>query len=393
MGKEVGRRLDQVAAGRQVERRNRAPGAQHRCRAEGEQRLACTYLARVEPQLRARGVVGGEPPGRDRHGVVGGRSGPRRRHGEHNDPLDLGARQRPRAQQQRPVEAGDDGRFEPHRRRPAVDDQLDVPAEVGEHVLRRRRRDMAGAVRRRRHHRVAEGREDLAREAMAGDAHGDAVEAGGGELGDRAIFAPRQHQGQRPRPERRRQPLGGLIEVPERPRRGGVGEVRDQRVERGAALGLIEARHRRAVPSVGAQPIDGLGREREQAAGGERARGPLDCRAAGCDDLCRPSGHSATCQESVRSPCLRPWGEVVIRPVIRRSVAQSGSAPRSGRGGRRFKSCHSDQLSPSSNPLRRQLWRQKRVAEATHNDDWRRWPDEDERTGRRLAPPPVILGE
>src|SRR5512144_2705986 len=26
-----------------------------------------------------------------------------------------------------------------------------------------------------------------------------------------------------------------------------------------------------------------------------------------------------------------------------RSVAQSGSAPRSGRGGRRFKSCHSDQ--------------------------------------------------
>ena len=30
-----------------------------------------------------------------------------------------------------------------------------------------------------------------------------------------------------------------------------------------------------------------------------------------------------------------------------RSVAQSGSAPRSGRGGRRFKSCHSDQISPS----------------------------------------------
>src|SRR6187551_1622785 len=38
----------------------------------------------------------------------------------------------------------------------------------------------------------------------------------------------------------------------------------------------------------------------------------------------------------------------VIRPAISRSVAQSGSAPRSGRGGRRFKSCHSDQLSTSS---------------------------------------------
>ena len=35
---------------------------------------------------------------------------------------------------------------------------------------------------------------------------------------------------------------------------------------------------------------------------------------------------------------------MVIRPAISRSVAQSGSAPRSGRGGRRFKSCHSDQL-------------------------------------------------
>ena len=36
-----------------------------------------------------------------------------------------------------------------------------------------------------------------------------------------------------------------------------------------------------------------------------------------------------------------------LAPVFRacRSVAQSGSAPRSGRGGRRFKSCHSDQFS------------------------------------------------
>jgi hypothetical protein len=32
------------------------------------------------------------------------------------------------------------------------------------------------------------------------------------------------------------------------------------------------------------------------------------------------------------------------KAAISRSVAQSGSAPRSGRGGRRFKSCHSDQL-------------------------------------------------
>src|SRR5689334_19478402 len=39
---------------------------------------------------------------------------------------------------------------------------------------------------------------------------------------------------------------------------------------------------------------------------------------------------------------LQPSGAVVIRPASR-SVAQPGRAPRSGRGGRRFKSCHSDQ--------------------------------------------------
>jgi hypothetical protein len=33
-----------------------------------------------------------------------------------------------------------------------------------------------------------------------------------------------------------------------------------------------------------------------------------------------------------------------------RSVAQSGSAPRSGRGGRRFKSCHSDHLTDAPGP-------------------------------------------
>src|SRR5215470_19391316 len=39
---------------------------------------------------------------------------------------------------------------------------------------------------------------------------------------------------------------------------------------------------------------------------------------------------------------LRPSGALVIRPASSRSVAQPGRAPRSGRGGRRFKSCHSD---------------------------------------------------
>jgi hypothetical protein len=45
--------------------------------------------------------------------------------------------------------------------------------------------------------------------------------------------------------------------------------------------------------------------------------------------------------------CLQRREAEAIRPPTseNRSVAQSGSAPRSGRGGRRFKSYHSDQLS------------------------------------------------
>ena len=52
-----------------------------------------------------------------------------------------------------------------------------------------------------------------------------------------------------------------------------------------------------------------------------------------------------------RLPLLPPAG-ASIRPALRaeprrcRSVAQSGSAPRSGRGGRRFESYHSDQFKP-----------------------------------------------
>ncbi len=49
---------------------------------------------------------------------------------------------------------------------------------------------------------------------------------------------------------------------------------------------------------------------------------------------------------------LRPAPALAIsRPPVDRSVAQPGRAPRSGRGGRRFKSCHSDQNFPPNRKL------------------------------------------
>ena len=90
---------------------------------------------------------------------------------------------------------------------------------------------------------------------------------------------PGQHQGQRAGPERRREPLGGGVEARERARGGSVGHVGDQRIERRSALGLIEAGDRLGVGGVGAEPVDGLGREGDEAARGQHARGQRGRRA------------------------------------------------------------------------------------------------------------------
>ena len=210
MGEQVGGGLDEIAARRQVEHRRGAFGARAPGRAEGQQRLARFDLLGVEPQPRARRVMGGELPG-----AIGGPVGMRRRPrltGGGCAERDRGARS-PRAAARPAAAASAASRqatmvdSRPIGVGPAVDDQLDAAAQVGEHVLRGRGRHVAGAVRRRRHDRAAEGGENVARDRMARHAHRDGVEAGGRELADRAIGALGQHQGQRPRPERRREPL------------------------------------------------------------------------------------------------------------------------------------------------------------------------------------------
>ena len=111
------------------------------------------------------------------------------------------------------LEAGDDGRI---RRRPASARRrrpVDAAAQIGEHVRRAGRRHMAGAVGRRRHHRPAERRQQRLRHRMRGHAHRDAVEPGGRQFGHRAVRPLRQHQRQRPRPERRGELLGVGVEA------------------------------------------------------------------------------------------------------------------------------------------------------------------------------------
>ncbi len=335
---------------RQVEHARCALGAcdRHPGRRRAAPRPAST-LARIEPQPRPRRIMRGELPGRERRLVVVRRwRRPAARIGEREHALDRRARQAARPQQHRLAEAGDDGRFEPDRRRPAVDDQVDAPAQIGEHMLRGGRRDVAGAVGRRRHHRPAEGCEDVARDRMAGHAHGDGVEPGGGELGHRAIrrpaAAPASAAPARTPPPAARRAASKRASAPrrgERRRTCAISGLND-----GPALGVIEPRDRLAVGGVGAEPVDGLGREGDQPAGRQacarRARSPRRRR---------PVDHFASMPAAaviaIPVPAGRACGaprDAVIRPAFSRSVAQSGSAPRSGRGGRRFKSCHSDQL-------------------------------------------------
>ena len=198
----------------------------------------------------------------------------RQRRAEHA--LEVGARHAAGPQQGGAAETGDDGGFHPDRRRAAVEDEVDAPAQVAEHMGGRGRRDMAGAVGRGRHHRRAEGFEQRMRQRMCRHAHGHAVEPGAGQVGHRAAGRQRQHQGQRSRPERGRQPLGGRVEAPKRPGGGDIGHVGDQGIERRPPLGGVEPGHRLAVAGVGAEPIDGLGREGDQPPGRKAGRGRPD---------------------------------------------------------------------------------------------------------------------
>ncbi len=86
--------------------------------------------------------------------------------------------------------------------RPAVDNEIDAAAQIGLHMRRRRRRNMAGTVGRGRDHGLGEGLEDIARDRVVGNADGDAVETGGRKLGDRTVRRLRQYERQRAGPER-----------------------------------------------------------------------------------------------------------------------------------------------------------------------------------------------
>ena len=155
---------------------------------------------------------------------------------------------------------------------PAIDDEIDAAAEVGLHVRRLGRRHMAGAVCRRRHHRSAERRENIAGDGVVGNAHRDAVETGRRQCRHRTIGRLGQDERQRPRPEGVGEPRRIGIKARQRLRRWAIDNSGDQRIERRPALGLVDARDRPPGGRIGAEAVDRLGRERDQPAGGKDVR-------------------------------------------------------------------------------------------------------------------------
>ena len=110
---------------------------------------------------------------------------------------------------------------------------------------------------------AAEGGQKLLRHGVRGNADADAVLAAGDDVVD--VVGLWQDQGQRPRPE-----LGGQLL---RQRRHGrhpavqiarIVQVHDHRMIRRASLHLENLAHRRRIRGIGAEPVDGLGREDHQ---------------------------------------------------------------------------------------------------------------------------------
>ena len=121
---------------------------------------------------------------------------------------------------------------------------------------------------------------------MGGNTDGDGIKAGGRKIGDRAAGGLRrqlgQHQSQRTRPEGFRERGRPGVEAGEPPGGCEIADMGDQRVEGGAAFGLIEPGDRRRIGRIRAEPIDGFGRKCDQTAPGEAPRGRLG-RARLCE--------------------------------------------------------------------------------------------------------------
>ena len=152
-------------------------------------------------------------------------------------------------------------------RRAAIENHGDLVPKIGIDVSGGGRADVARYVGGWRCNRQAGCLKQGMCNRMTGHADADSVETGADQLRKSRFGPPWKHQRQRPRPERRRQAPCLRCEPGDTLSRRRIGDVDDQRVEPRPALRFEDLRHRAAVGGVGAEPVDGLRRERDQPPG------------------------------------------------------------------------------------------------------------------------------
>ncbi len=163
----------------------------------------------------------------------------------------------------------DDGRLDSDRARPTVEHEIDIVTEVVAHVLRRGRTHPTETVRRGRGDATAERVEQGERKLVIGDAQAHGVATAGRDTAD-ATGITDHDQRERARPKGAREHLRHLgnvaAELVELRR---AGHVHDHRVIGGAALDREQSVERVGIRGVGAEPVHGLGRERDEASGAQ----------------------------------------------------------------------------------------------------------------------------
>jgi hypothetical protein len=191
------------------------------------------------------------------------------------------------------------GAFDAHLDRARIENKVDPPVEVRQHVVCRGRADPARAIGAGRSDRACDRGQECPGRRMARHAHRHGIEPGGCGGGDAGGAPERQDEGQRARPERYGEPLRASVEDGEGGSLGEPGDVQDQRVVRRPALRLEDPGDRCGVGGEGTQAIDRLGGERHEPAGAERGRGRLY--------PCRVRGEPTRLHCSARQPMSRRW--------------------------------------------------------------------------------------
>ncbi len=156
-----------------------------------------------------------------------------------------------------------------------VQDQIDLPSQGLCDFGRGRRRSLPRAIGARGDDRSAHGTRQRGGHPVGRDP--DAHRPGSPQQPGRERGGGREHQGERPRPEGRRQGASRFSPVAHASAQGRLIRHDDrQRQAKGTSFGLEDALDRTGVERIGAEPVEGLRRIGDQAAGAHHGGRVLD---------------------------------------------------------------------------------------------------------------------